>query len=211
MNRLNPSGLAFSSSQDINYYTEEEDPVISLRRAWLQEKFAPEILFYKSEILLSLSSRIQTVQEILSNPVTDATEAFKNNLYQLEMDRVQYLIASYLRIRLQKVSQERRGEKKATTNGRRNRIALMMMPLIQIEAFSKHISQSSNIRERLSPQERQVLEKYLSIEDNLIRSSVLDKIKDTTFTPNLPAIAPKLDAFVYCRVRRRLGDYAIDE
>lgn len=100
---------AISESEELS------DPVSSLRRAWLQEKFSPELLAYRTSLLHALALSIDAQQQgPLAAQVEDALQAFRNNLIQLELDRVHYLIASYLRIRLQKVSlnQEKRKTKK---------------------------------------------------------------------------------------------------
>ncbi|KAH1001989.1 DNA replication complex GINS protein SLD5 [Dendroctonus ponderosae] len=68
--------------------------------AWLNEKFAPEILPHKREIVELLLGQITYLEERLQQlPSTD----FKKGIHQMEIDRLRYLLTSYLRLRLEKI------------------------------------------------------------------------------------------------------------
>lgn len=71
-----------------------------MRESWLNEKFAPEILPNKQELVDCLLGQINTMEgNIESLPSTD----FQKAIYQMEVDRLRFLITSYLRLRLEKI------------------------------------------------------------------------------------------------------------
>lgn len=67
---------------------------------WRNEKFAPEILPHKIDIVECLLDLASSMEENIDNlSVGD----FKRTIYQLEVDRVRYLVTSYLRTRVEKI------------------------------------------------------------------------------------------------------------
>ncbi|KAH7678607.1 GINS complex subunit Sld5 protein [Dioscorea alata] len=74
-----------------------------LKRAWRNEKAAPEILQFQAALVLRAREQIQllegTVEEFVENGVDDLVVS----LYQMDLDRSQFLLRSYLRLRLQKI------------------------------------------------------------------------------------------------------------
>ncbi|KAG4400198.1 hypothetical protein GLYMA_07G011200v4 [Glycine max] len=69
-----------------------------LKRAWRNEKAAPEILRYESD-LVSRVKKEETVEEKSSG----GTNPLSVSLYQMDLDRTLFLLRSYLRIRIQKI------------------------------------------------------------------------------------------------------------
>lgn len=71
-----------------------------LEEAWVNEKFAPEILPHKAEVVDCLLGQISVMEENLQNlSCTD----FRKSIYQMEVERLRFLISSYLRTRLEKI------------------------------------------------------------------------------------------------------------
>ncbi|CAH1962028.1 unnamed protein product [Acanthoscelides obtectus] len=71
-----------------------------MEEAWVNEKFAPEILPHKMEVVDCLLGQIAYMEENLQSlPSTD----FKKSIHQLEVDRLRFLVSSYLRTRLEKI------------------------------------------------------------------------------------------------------------
>ncbi|XP_056645441.1 DNA replication complex GINS protein SLD5 [Diorhabda carinulata] len=71
-----------------------------IEEAWINEKFAPEILPHKSEIVEIILDQISNMEENIKNLCsTDFTKI----IYQLEVDRLRFLVSSYLRTRLEKI------------------------------------------------------------------------------------------------------------
>ncbi|KAF2884147.1 hypothetical protein ILUMI_22036 [Ignelater luminosus] len=71
-----------------------------MEEAWLNEKFAPEILPNKSEIVDCLLGQISYMEENLQNL---SSNDFQKSLHQMEVDRLRFIITSYLRTRLEKI------------------------------------------------------------------------------------------------------------
>lgn len=71
-----------------------------MEEAWINEKFAPEILPHKYEVVELLLGQIQYFEEKLED--LDSKDLQKN-IRQMEIDRLRYLVSSYLRNRLEKI------------------------------------------------------------------------------------------------------------
>lgn len=71
-----------------------------MEEAWINEKFAPEILPHKYEVVELLLGQIQYFEERLQD--LDKRD-FQRNIRQMEVDRLRYLVSSYLRNRLEKI------------------------------------------------------------------------------------------------------------
>lgn len=71
-----------------------------IEEAWVNEKFAPEILPHKAEIVDCLLEQIQFMEENLKNL---STTDFRKSIHQLEVDRLRFLVSSYLRTRIEKI------------------------------------------------------------------------------------------------------------
>ncbi|KAK4879097.1 hypothetical protein RN001_007243 [Aquatica leii] len=71
-----------------------------MEEAWSNEKFAPEILPHKYEIVECILGQISHVEENLSNLINDD---LRRSIHQMELDRLRYLVSSYLRTRLEKI------------------------------------------------------------------------------------------------------------
>uniref|UniRef100_A0A8C8SQH2 GINS complex subunit 4 n=1 Tax=Pelusios castaneus TaxID=367368 RepID=A0A8C8SQH2_9SAUR len=71
----------------------------SLEQAWLNEKFAPELLETKSEI-------VECVMEQLAHMESNLKRAkpgdLKVSIHHMEIERIRYVLSSYLRCRLVK-------------------------------------------------------------------------------------------------------------
>lgn len=88
-----------NSSEDQVQITPAE--VIEMtEEAWINEKFAPEILPHKSEVVEIILDQITNMEENLKN--LRSTD-FTKSIYQLEVDRLRFLVSSYLRTRLEKI------------------------------------------------------------------------------------------------------------
>ncbi|XP_015110048.1 DNA replication complex GINS protein SLD5 [Diachasma alloeum] len=74
--------------------------LIDMENAWMNEKFSPEILPHKSNHVDCLLHHIAYMDENLKKlPKGD----LRLTIHKMEIDRIRYLISSYLRIRLEKI------------------------------------------------------------------------------------------------------------
>lgn len=71
-----------------------------MEATWLNEKFAPEILPHKAEVVDCLLGQISYMEKNLEN--LDGGSTYKM-LHQMELDRLRFVVTSYLRIRLEKI------------------------------------------------------------------------------------------------------------
>ncbi|KAG5008645.1 hypothetical protein JHK87_017160 [Glycine soja] len=73
-----------------------------LKRAWRNEKAAPEILRYESDLVSRVKKVIQFMEETVEEKSSGGTNPLSVSLYQMDLDRTLFLLRSYLRIRIQK-------------------------------------------------------------------------------------------------------------
>lgn len=71
-----------------------------LGSAWLNEKFSPEILQHQSEIV---DCMLDQVHQMEVNLARLKRNDFRVSIHKMELDRVRYVVASYLRTRLEKI------------------------------------------------------------------------------------------------------------
>ncbi|KAM9043296.1 DNA replication complex GINS protein SLD5 isoform 2-T2 [Megaptera novaeangliae] len=71
-----------------------------LEQAWMNEKFAPELLENKSEIVECVMEQLQHMEENLRRAKKGD---LKVSIHQMEMERIRFVLSSYLRCRLMKI------------------------------------------------------------------------------------------------------------
>lgn len=72
----------------------------TIEQAWLNEKFSPEILPHQTDFVDCLLEQIKEMEENIAKlSKTDP----KVDLHKLELERIKFLITSYLRTRLKKI------------------------------------------------------------------------------------------------------------
>ncbi|AED95757.1 DNA replication protein-like protein [Arabidopsis thaliana] len=74
-----------------------------LKRAWRNEKAAPEILQYEGALVDRAKEQIELVEETIEDYVENGIDPLVVSLYQMDLDRAQFLLRSYLRVRLLKI------------------------------------------------------------------------------------------------------------
>ncbi|KAJ1427997.1 GINS, helical bundle-like domain superfamily, partial [Sesbania bispinosa] len=88
--------------------TDDYDALISttdvelLKRAWRNEKAAPEILRFETDLIARVREQIQLMEETVEEKSAGGTNPLSVSLYQMDLDRTLFLLRSYLRIRIQK-------------------------------------------------------------------------------------------------------------
>lgn len=90
---------------DISLDSDEEELTAaevfaSLEEIWMNEKFAPEILPHKQDIVDCMNLQVQTMEKNISNL---QKHDFIRRAHEMELVRIRYMLASYLRIRLLKI------------------------------------------------------------------------------------------------------------
>ncbi|KAK9711294.1 GINS complex subunit [Basidiobolus ranarum] len=176
-------------------FTEETDnpDLHVLTQAWLNEKSAPELLPFQGIIVEDLIELLESQASIANELSTqNVNNAFIAMLYQTEMERVKYLIRSYLRTRLSK-----------------------------IEKDIFYIMKNEEYAGRLSDAELRYAQMYHDLLESHFRKSCLDSLpawmqrlddrtSDLNRTSNM-INPPDLERAVFCRVKENIGEFQLSE
>ncbi|KAF2310297.1 hypothetical protein GH714_007623 [Hevea brasiliensis] len=120
-----------------------------LKRAWRNEKAAPEILQYESSLVQRIKEQIELAEQNVEMFEADSIDPLTVSLYQMDLDRTQFLLRSYLRVRLQK-----------------------------IEEYLFHILKTDEYLNRLSKQEQMFARRCTDDLGNHLDETVLSKLPD---------------------------------
>ncbi|WVZ96221.1 hypothetical protein U9M48_041888 [Paspalum notatum var. saurae] len=178
-----------------------------LKRAWRNEKAAPEILRFDSPLVSRVREQIQLLEETLDDFSDSGVDDLVVSLYQMDLDRTLFLLRSYLRLRLQK-----------------------------IEKYAMHIARSDDLLSRLSQQERRftkspgsdgsaflvvgLVPSCSEIMEKHLEQSVLSKLPygyDSVTRQSLSSTEddmvpePQLDTFVFCKTKSDVGAFQLDD
>ena len=78
--------------------------IYQLESALRREKLSPEILMYEDSLVSRILGKLDEKQEFLNtSPAGSLDEQFEYQIYQLDLDRIKYLMSNYLRTRLLKI------------------------------------------------------------------------------------------------------------
>lgn len=186
------SGTEEWSTEQINDYESliSTTDVELLKRAWRNEKAAPEILPFKEALVKRAKEQIQLVEETVDEPAESGHDPLIASLYQMDLDRAQFLLRSYLRVRLQK-----------------------------IEKFMFHIWNSDTYRNHLSIEEEEFTQRCISDIGKHLEEAVLSKLPDNYQSVLKQSIIseeddmvpePQLDAFVVAKCERATRPLFLD-
>ncbi|TMW69475.1 hypothetical protein Poli38472_001631 [Pythium oligandrum] len=165
------------------------EDVERMQTLWLNEINAPEILPYDDEMVAEMLDQIKNQQEYVDSVSEDKAalteeRAFINKLYQMEIDRLKYMVSSYLRTRLRKT-----------------------------EKFAQHILNDPVLTQRLSQKEIQFAKQYVMLFDNHVSELALARFPDEhrSLTAEGMVVEPDLDSFVFCESKESLGQLQCDD
>ncbi|EDQ91685.1 uncharacterized protein MONBRDRAFT_22745 [Monosiga brevicollis MX1] len=124
------------------------DRLKRLKQAWLNEVNAPELLPFETDAVRWLHDAVTAQNEQAeAGAYQDLNTKFAFAIYRMEMDRIRYLLSSYLRARLRK-----------------------------IEQHIFHLVHNEDQLRRLSPQERAFVSNYRRILQNHLDQAFLQQI-----------------------------------
>mmetsp|Transcript_18999 Transcript_18999/g.34498 ORF Transcript_18999/g.34498 Transcript_18999/m.34498 type:complete len:200 (+) Transcript_18999:2141-2740(+) len=162
--------------------------VARLQAAMLREKASPELLIYEHELMSSILEQITVQQTILDARIESVQEHAAAELYQLELDRVKYLVASYLRTRLLKIQK-------------------LMYYLIE-----------KNLGQLLSQAEGTFLSKYFAIKTNQFKKAFLLKLPsnfqqiiDQSAYQRSAIARPNMKCCIFVRIKSDIGTVKVAE
>lgn len=159
--------------------------VKEILQAWLNEKNAPELLKFPSQALSELNELVEQQDQIIAqSAVESVSKAFFSNLLQMELDRVKFIIRSYLRTRLTK-----------------------------IQKYAFYILQTPEQRQLLSSEEYEFLKGYVTLlETHFTESCLKDFPEDLQNLANMDMIAqPDLNTHVFCKVENDVGEFELED
>ncbi|XP_067879482.1 DNA replication complex GINS protein SLD5 isoform X1 [Heterodontus francisci] len=193
--RLNPAFSPDMAEGELELFEESDEEneeiltpaqlIGKLEEAWLNEKFSPDLLENKSEI-------VECVMEQLDHMEQNLQRAKKGDLkvtiHRMEMERIRYILSSYLRSRLQK-----------------------------IEKFFPHILEKEKSRLEadpscLSPQEAVFVQEYRANCEAHLKSLALKHMPPNLQPLDLLKAVPKpnLDSFVFLRVKEKQENILVE-
>ncbi|KAL0979414.1 hypothetical protein UPYG_G00184770 [Umbra pygmaea] len=156
-----------------------------LEEAWLNEKFSPELLENKSEIVECVLEQLTHMDDNLQRVRKGDVKA---SVHRMEIDRIRYVLSSYLRSRLKK-----------------------------IEKFFPHVLEKEKLRLEgdpsfLSPEEFAFAKEYLANTETYLKSVALKHMPPNLQTVDMLKAVPQpcLDSFVFLRVRERQENILVE-
>lgn len=157
--------------------------VLELKVALLNEKLCPEILQYKDELVDDIKKQLELQQDLIIQG--GGPNNFSIAIYQMEIDRIRFMLTSYLRVRL-----------------------------LKLEKYVFYIMATADFHNRLSPGEFEYAKQHLnnigSHFNDLVLNHLPDKFKGLDETKTQLA-KPPLNEFVFCRVKKDIGDVDVGD
>ncbi|RNA08804.1 DNA replication complex GINS SLD5 [Brachionus plicatilis] len=158
-----------------------------LQQSWLNEKFSPELLEHKTPVVECIIEQIKHME----NNIRSAKKGdFRIAIHKLELDRIKYMLYSYLRIRIKKIEQ------------------------FASSILEEDVRRHSNIRSKLSAEEFAYASEYLKNVRAHLTSSVLEHLPSNLQDLN-EAVAtvprPDMDKFVFLKTMDSIKGILIDD
>ncbi|WVR09486.1 hypothetical protein IAU60_006554 [Kwoniella sp. DSM 27419] len=146
-------GLGEGDGGEMDLDLEDLDDVRRIGLVWVKERGTPEIMPWEGDLVDNifdkLEQQVKMVNTLRSDPQTSEEEHFKLVLVQTEIERVKYLVRSYVRTRLDK-----------------------------IEKHSQHITSTPSIHHLLSGAELSHAQRYTELIHTHFQHSVLDSLPE---------------------------------
>ncbi|KAK1154253.1 DNA replication complex GINS protein SLD5-like [Acipenser oxyrinchus oxyrinchus] len=159
--------------------------VTKLEEIWLNEKFSPELLENKSEIVECVMEQLNHMEENLQRVKGVDLRA---GVHRMETERIRYVLSSYLRSRLQKIEK--------------------YFPHI----LEKEKSRAEGDPSYLSPEEFAFAKEYLANTETYLKSVALKHMPPNLQAVDLgkSVLKPNLDSFVFLRVKQRQDNILVE-
>ncbi|KAG2052371.1 GINS complex, Sld5 component [Suillus hirtellus] len=161
-------GAEIPDAPPFMFEEEEETPLQQLIRHWMNERHSPDILPNEGELLAGLLDHIrsqsETVQLLRTDPSSSEEEHFRIVLVQTEVERVKFIVRSYLRTRL-----------------------------FKIEKFARYIMTNPQVQQQLSESEVEHARRFARLTDQHFYYSVLQSLPETQQTlDDQPPFVPSM-------------------
>ncbi|XP_060076931.1 DNA replication complex GINS protein SLD5-like [Ylistrum balloti] len=157
-----------------------------LEEAWRNEKFSPDLLDAKMDLVECMLEQLVEMEENIKRA---KRSDIRVSIHRMEIDRIRYIISSYLRCRLQKV-----------------------------ERYTVHILEQERQRKeedacRMSPEEFEFAKDYAETMDNHFRSLALRHMPPNlqTLDTKQTAMRPNMDKYVFLQVNEDTEGVLVEE
>ncbi|EGC35173.1 hypothetical protein DICPUDRAFT_79109 [Dictyostelium purpureum] len=163
---------------------DENNLLNKLKTIWINEKFAPNLLDYQNEIISNVMEKIEEKEALCTEGIQNKSHQFTADIYEMEIERLKYIVKCYLRLRIKKIDQ----------------------------FYTSVLKESQSNTELLSQHELKYTERYKSYMDEYFKKTILSSLhKDhSTMSPD-HYLEPQLNTWVFCKPKENLGEYLIDE
>jgi GINS complex subunit 4 len=157
-----------------------------LQQSWLNEKLSPELLEHKTPVVECIIEQIKHME----NNIKSAKKGdFRIAIHKLELDRIKFMLYSYLRLRIKKIEQ------------------------FASNILDEDNKRNSNTRSKLSAEEYAYATEYLKNVKNHLTASVLEhlpiNLQDLNETVSMPK--PDLNKFIFFKSLDNLRGILIDD
>ncbi|KAL8592132.1 hypothetical protein ACOMHN_033503 [Nucella lapillus] len=181
---LREEGDAEEEEEDVEMTAAEV--LQKLEDAWLNEKFSPELLDARMDLVECMMDQLSAMEQNLK--LADKGD-LKVSLHRMEVDRIRFIVASYLRLRLQK-----------------------------IEKYTNHVlwredQKQENDEPLMSDAEREFARKFQAA-----RKGHFDTLALKHMPPNMQSaekemtgVKPKLDSYIFLRVNENTENVLVEE
>ncbi|XP_012172206.1 DNA replication complex GINS protein SLD5 [Bombus affinis] len=170
--------IAEDSDQEEEELT-AQSVLLAIEEAWLNEKFAPEILPHRSDLIECMLQQITHMEENMKR--LDKGD-LRLMIHRMELDRIKYVISNYLRARLEKIEK------------------------YTIYILSQEANRSSEDC-YLSVAELQFAKEFLASIETLFKTVALQHMPGNfqTFEVDTLAVKPNMQAYVFLRANDRIN------
>lgn len=170
--------IAEDSDQEEEELT-AQSVLLAIEEAWLNEKFAPEILPHRSDLIECMLQQITHMEENMKR--LDKGD-LRLMIHRMELDRIKYVISNYLRARLEKIEK------------------------YTIHILSQEANRSSEDC-YLSVAELQFAKEFLASIETLFKTVALQHMPGNfqTFEVDTLAVKPNMQAYVFLRANDRIN------
>ncbi|CAK9807528.1 DNA replication complex GINS protein SLD5 [Anthophora quadrimaculata] len=156
-----------------------QSALVAIEEAWLNEKFAPEILPHQSDLVDCMLQQIAHMEENMKRLEKGDIRLM---IHRMELDRIKFVISSYLRARLEKIER------------------------YTIHILSQEANRSSN-KSYLTAAELRFAKEFLSSTETLFRTVALQHMPGNfqAFEVNKLTVKPNMQAYVFLRANNKVN------
>jgi GINS complex subunit 4 len=162
------------------------ETILKLRYTALNEEHSPEILPYADEVIAEVRGLVAKQTEFVDEE-EDVESSLEAHFQRIELDRLNYMLRCYFRVRIKK-----------------------------IERSILYVVKDTDIYARLSEAEQNFAVAYMDLVEDHFNKSFLsmlpERLRSLEKDGNVDfAAGPDLDRFVFCQVLKTLGQYSLSD